>query len=533
MAGFFKGLTDQYGQPIEKKLLTEEIAGPSITGVRSPITGYPADGLNPQRLASILREADRGDPLRYLELAETIEERDLHYVGVLGTRRRSVAQLDISVDAASDGSRDVEIADMVRDWLLRDELQDELFHILDAIGKGYSFTEIVWDTSEGQWQPERLEWRDPRWFRPARRDLTTPTMIGDNGQEVELPAFKFIRAEIKAKSGLSVRSGLARIASWAWMFKAFTQRDWAIFTQTYGQPIRIGKYGAGATKDDRDTLYRAVANIAADCAAIMPDSMSLEFAEAKNLGTGHSNYKERADWLDQQVSKGVLGQTATTDSLTGGLGSGKEHRQVQEDIETSDSKSLSAIINRDLIRPWVMLEYGPQKRYPRVRIARPESEDLVSFTSALTPFIDRGMRVQTSEIRDKFGLSDPAPDAEVLTAPRTAMPGGGLPPNQVSDQTPGPELPLPALQQQQTGQKRPEEIIAKAARHAADPAIGGMVERVRGIVSGAGSLEAAMTALERDLTADEDLTAAMRQAMLLAWLSGEAAELEKSESADG
>ena len=104
MADFFKGLTDQYGRGIEKKQLTEEIAGPSITGVRSPIAGYPADGLNPQRLASILREADQGDPLRYLELAETIEERDLHYLGVLGTRRRSVAQLDISVDAASDAA---------------------------------------------------------------------------------------------------------------------------------------------------------------------------------------------------------------------------------------------------------------------------------------------------------------------------------------------------------------------------------------------------------------------------------------------
>ena len=45
--------------------------------MRSPIAGYPADGLNPQRLASILREPDQGDPLRYLELAETSSERDL------------------------------------------------------------------------------------------------------------------------------------------------------------------------------------------------------------------------------------------------------------------------------------------------------------------------------------------------------------------------------------------------------------------------------------------------------------------------
>src|SRR4051812_31798310 len=95
-------LVDQYGQPIKRELLTTEIAGPTITGVRSPIAGYPGDGLNPVRLANILRDADAGNPLRFFELAETIEERDAHYAGILGTRKRSVAQLDVQVDAADD-----------------------------------------------------------------------------------------------------------------------------------------------------------------------------------------------------------------------------------------------------------------------------------------------------------------------------------------------------------------------------------------------------------------------------------------------
>jgi phage gp29-like protein len=77
---------------------------------------------------------------------------------------------------------------------------------------------------------------------------------------------------IRAKSGLPIRSGIARLATWSWMFKAFTQRDWAIFTQTFGQPVRVGKYPAGATEEDKDTLFRAVANIAGDCAAIIPES---------------------------------------------------------------------------------------------------------------------------------------------------------------------------------------------------------------------------------------------------------------------
>ncbi|MEE2916595.1 MAG: DUF935 family protein, partial [Pseudomonadota bacterium] len=82
------GLVDQHGRPIRREVLTREIAGPTIAGLRSPIAGYPGDGLNPIRLAQIMRSADHGDPLAYFELAEAIEERDPHYVGVLGTRKR-------------------------------------------------------------------------------------------------------------------------------------------------------------------------------------------------------------------------------------------------------------------------------------------------------------------------------------------------------------------------------------------------------------------------------------------------------------
>lgn len=232
--------------------------------------------------------------------------------------------------------------------------------------------------------------------------------------ECRLPAFKFIDARIKAKSGLSLRSGLARVASWNWMFKAYTERDWAIFTQTYGQPLRVGKWGAGASEADKDTLFRAVSEIAGDCAAIIPDSMMIDFVESKNVGSSTDHYESRADWLDKQMSKAVLGQTATTDAETGGLGSGKEHREVQEDIETADACALSAIINRDLVRPFVDLEHGPQQNYPVLTIARPEPEDIAGLTDALTKVVPLGLRVGTKGLYKRLGIEEPSDEEEIL-----------------------------------------------------------------------------------------------------------------------
>jgi len=496
-------LLDARGQPVRKAQLTQEIAAPTFGGVRSPISGSPANGLNPERLAAILREADLGDPMRYLELAEIIEERDPHYAGVIGTRKRSVSQIDITIEDASDSAVDTRMAQTVRDWLTRDELADELFDILDAIGKGFSHTEIIWDTSEGQWRPERLEYRDPRWFRFANHDLTTPLMIGETGQEEPYPAYKFIYARMRAKSGLPLRSGLARLAVWNWLFKAYTQRDWAIFTQTYGQPIRVGKYGPGADEKDRNTLFRAVANIGGDCAAIIPESMMIEFVEAKSIGSSTDHYERRSDWLDKQISKAVLGQTATTDAETGGLGSGKEHREVQEVIERADCKALAAILNRDLIRPWIDLEFGPQAKYPRLKIARPEEEDLKHFAEAVGPLIDRGLQVSKPAVMRKFGLPEPKKGEEILTPlAKTAAPGApsapgssAMPPESAVEYPLNTHLGLSRvtapLQRLSASAGRSADLADaedRLAREAA-PEMGQMLGQIEAMLEVAGSLE--------------------------------------------
>jgi phage gp29-like protein len=526
-------ILDSRGRPIVKEVLTQSISGPTTRGVRQPLSGYPGDGLNPRRLGSILREADQGDPLRYFELAETIEERDLHYAGVLGTRKRTVAQIDISVEPAAEDQASVDQAKMIEDWLKRDELADELFDILDAIGKGISHTEIIWDTSSGQWRPRVLEWRDPRWFRPNRADLATPMLIGENGQEEPLPGGKFIQLQVKAKSGLYVRSGLARVAMWAYMFKKFTERDWAIFTQTYGQPLRIGTYHPQATEEDKDTLFNAVSNIAGDCAAIIPAGMTIEFQHAA-VAQSADLYEKRADWYDKQVSKLVLGQTATTDSVTGGLGSGKEHRQVQEDIERADARVLAAAINRDLVRTWIDLEYGPRTIYPRVIIARPDEEDLKQLTSSVSAMVPLGLRVSQKEMRSKLGLSEPAAGEEILSAPASpaitttgtpGAPGGAVAtgsPKRLAPPEHGAESAADPGDLEAHAVDVVLSRIATGAGELAGAATDAITEQIGAVVAKVNSLEELQAELQRlaPELSTVALQATMQQALLLARLTG-------------
>ena len=479
------------------------MAAPTIGGIRSPISGYPSDGLNPVILADILRSADHGYHVRLLDLAETIEERDPHYLGVISTRKRSVAQLDVTVEAASDDAKDVRIADMIRDWLDRDDLVAELFNILDCIGKGVSFTEIDWEVSERQWRPRRLVRRPARDYRVDRVDLETPLMLDDSGREVPLRPYKFIYANIPAKSGLPIRSGLAHVAAWGWMFKAYTLRDWAIFTQTYGQPLRLGKWHSGANEKDKETLFRAVSNIAGDCAAIIPATMSIEFVETGSIGASSDLYEKRANWLDQQISKAVLGNTGTTDAIAGGHAVGRVHRQVQEDIERADAAALSAILNRDLVRPWVNLEFGPQKRYPRLRVARADAEDVKALSEVVARLVPLGLRVEESQMRDRLGFDDPAAGAVILEAkpdPARVAAGPGMetaPLNGVGSEIKGGEAPDrgdAALQTEGApAAKNPGvshlDLLTDRMAGEAQPEVARMLGQIEAMVAAAGSLE--------------------------------------------
>lgn len=531
MATAVSPIIDQFGRPIQRELLTREVAAPRVGGVRSPISGYPADGLDPIRLANILRGADAGDPLRFFELAELIEERDLHYAGVLGTRKRQVAQLDIKVEAAEDTPEAKAHADWIEAGLKRDTLQGELFDMLDSVGKGLSFNEIIWDSSEGDWMVSQIAWRDPRWFRFNRDDGVTPVLLGDyDGEgvanvgfpgiapgETPLVPFKFIVPVIRAKSGLPIRSGLARLVAWAWMFKAFTQRDWAIFSQTFGQPVRVGKYPAGSSESDKDTLFTAVANIAGDCAAIIPETMVIEFIESKNVGQGADLYEKRCDWLDRQVSKAVLGQTATTDAIAGGHAVGQEHRQVQEDIERADARALSSVLNRDLVRPWIDLQFGKQKLYPRLSIGRAEDKDIKLTVESAVKLVPMGLQVERSYFNDLLGIPVPKEGADVLAPAATPTPigtGGDM----FGDSA--------ALNAHLTMRQVRDPIVAltEQAEQLCGPGTDALVNEIRAVVEHATSLQQVRDELLRlkPGIVERNLAGLLRMARVMANLTGRA-----------
>lgn len=496
-------LVDQYGRPIDLGVLTQEVATVSLASVRTAWYQSQADSLTPQRLGAILAGVAQNNILDYLTLAEEMEERDLHYASVLRTRKLAVAQLKPVVEARTDATEDVKVAEAVQDLVDDDAFGQLVMDQLDALGRGFAVSEIMWDTSEQQWEPREYKRRDQRHFQ---FDLQTGDELrlrdaADGANGLALPGCKFVQHRPRLKTGLAIRGGLARLAVVAYMCKGYALKDWLAFAEVFGMPLRVGKYATAATDEQKAALLTAVANIGTDAAAIIPESMIIDFISADKSGGGDKLFKALADYLDSQVSKGVLGQTMTTDNGSS-LSQAQVHNQVREDIKASDALQLAVTLRRDLVKPYVDLNFGVRKprEYPILRFATEEKEDLKLLAEALSPFIDRGLKVEASVIRDKFGLPEPEEGAELLGAKAVSQPFG------VGGQPGGDGEAQPPVKQQdgeaqppakpQDGQEPPDDELTDEEQPA--------------------GLKGAARALARRVLAGEELTDDQRRLLALA-----------------
>lgn len=437
-------LLDAYGVPIKinRSALSEERAVPTVTRIRHQFDDAIAPGLNPGQLARTLRDAALGEMHDFLTLAEEIEEREPHYRYVLETRKNAVTSLNAQVDPASEDGRDIEIADFLRNNVVETPAFQTLPDMLtDGLSKGYSNVETIWETGS-LWLPKRYIWRDPRLFqfdRETRKEFRLRVQGESDG--VPLEPLKYIVHVPLLKMGLPARNGLARVAAWSFMLKSFSMRDWAQFLEIYGMPLRLGKYGDGASADDKSVLLAAVRHLGRDAAAIIPEGMKIEFVEAK--GFSDKPFESNVRFIDEQMSKLVIGKPGDG---TGASKAGEEVLdKVRVDIKKSDARDLALTLMDQLIRPIVDLNFGPQKAYPKLHFPIAERKDLQVWSNALAQLVDRGLEVEQSQIYDVLGIKEPATKkaggkpVKLLRTPQADVGGAEQVPGQ---RRPPPQVPV-------------------------------------------------------------------------------------------
>lgn len=410
------------GQFIDLRQLEEDVDLGGLTSVRQVWHESVARGLTPAQLAGVLERSAQGDADDYLTLAEEMEERDAHYAAVLSVRKRAVVGLPRLVEAASESADHVKHADFVRQVIRRPATTELVADLTDGIGKGYSVCSIRW-LRQAQWTPGEYPHMDPRWFRYDRdtgRELRLLDPSHTDG--MPLQPFAYVVHQPRIKTGLQIRAGLARLCAFMFLCKSYALKDWVAFAEVFGMPLRIGRYGPHANNEDKAVLRRALSSIGTDAAAMLSDSLKMEFHQLGNVTGGADLYETLCTFADKQISKAVLGQTGTTDTEPGGIGSGfaEVKNEIRGDILAADAFDLEVTLNRDLVRPLVDLNFGPQVEYPRLILQITEPEDVKGIADYLKVMVPLGLEVEEKWARDKIGAPEPAKGAKLLRSPMAA-----------------------------------------------------------------------------------------------------------------
>ena len=183
-------------------------------------------------------------------------------------------------------------------------------------------------------------------------------------------------------------------------------------------PIRIGKYGAGATEKEKQTLLRAVAEIGPNAAGIMPEGMMSELHQAATGTTAASNpFMTMIEWCEKSATRLILGQTLTSgaDGKASTNALGKIHNEVRHDLLVADARRLAQTINRQILEPFLRVNFaiGEETRLPQFEFDTREAADLAAIAEALPKLVDVGVQIPERWARDKLAIPD-ALDGEML-----------------------------------------------------------------------------------------------------------------------
>jgi len=388
---------------------------------------YPADGLTPERLAAILREADSGALDRAMQLYEQMEEKDAHLFCVAHTRRLALTGLDWQVISAAemreglDRALSDEAAAYCREVLASIERFDQaLEHLALAIGRNIAIAELVWDVVGGG---HRLVDVVPIDFtRIVFDELDRPRILTREApfEGVALPPNKFVVHVPHAVSGHPSRGGLLRVSALAFLGKHYAMKDWLIFAEVFGMPVRIARYDPSASPQEKRELLEMIRSLGSDAAGIFSKAVELEVVQANRSGDSVP-YEALCNFFNREMSKAWLGQTLTTDTAgaTGTYATAQIHERVREDIREDDIRKEGQTIRRDILRPLVQFKFGRDVPVPYFRRKLERPRDMRELADVLATAVNElGVRVPLQWAHETLGIPRAGEDEAVLAAAR-------------------------------------------------------------------------------------------------------------------
>jgi phage gp29-like protein len=353
-----------------------------------------------------------------------LEEKDEDVSNALDTLKLTVTSRARNVQPANDkDSLAVDIKDFIDQQLEQIEFDTVLDCILDAPGYGFSVQEMIFDVSAGQASlveiadcPQELFLFGNR-FRPqvgALQFLDQPWA----SEGVEAPESKFVITSYRKRQRNRMGRPLLKNVFWPSWFKRNMQRLWVQYAEK-GPGTAVVYYNDPDNASEKKLAAEIAQAIIDNVAISVPQSFKLETELLKIARSQNpSVYKEFLTLMQYAITRRILGETLTSFGNEGGRGSqaqGKVHADTLDARSVALSKHVMSIVNKQVIRPLVLWNYGPDAPMPKLTIEIAESEDLVKRVNVDSSLQKMGKQFDANYVTGTYGV--PLVKGEDPTAP--------------------------------------------------------------------------------------------------------------------
>jgi phage gp29-like protein len=325
------------------------------------------------------------------------------------------------------------------------DLRGTISDLTDAWFRGLTVLEVFWYQVEGTAKDESISWcpRATQWVHPknyaydqnyvlglrneAYTSTTSVQAVPDN--MIRFPPYKFMIGQHKAKSGPALGCALLRPLAWWWCAANFSA-DWLLnLGQLFGIPWRIAKYDPNAPSETLAAIDAMLQNMGSSTWARFPVGTDIELVQPTKEGSDHSPQGELMDRADRYARSLILGQTMSGTHGTTGKGGGQAfgvvERNVKEDRVDAAGKFVASVINQQLIKYILKLNYGDIQNAPYLRFLE-EEEGGLQEAQRDQVLQKMGQPMSEEWISDKYGVPLPADDETLLQAPVAAPSSGSF-----------------------------------------------------------------------------------------------------------
>ncbi len=269
---------------------------------------------------------------------------------------------------------------------------------------------------------------------------------------------KFIRYTYQKEFDNFYGQSDLRAAYRFWFLKVNFFRYWGMYLERFGVPLALGKsVNATLNVADQEKFRKIVANLQAGMAAVLPPDLEIEFKEAARTDRG--TFQQAIDACDIRIARAILmptllGLSAGND--VGSLARSKTEESTFDMILGADSRAVEDVINEQLVRPLVEMNFGLVECLPRFKFNPMREDDRKAFVVSWADAVSKDAAKSTIEtqkhVRQLLGFPEMTPEeekeikdaadagTEATAALLKGMPKGGAPGKGNGKDEPGPKV---------------------------------------------------------------------------------------------